>query len=112
MKKKLIPLLLVVQILSCSFNYALANSIKPDKPLDIPLTPEQKERRIQLITERVEEIRATDRSDLSRQERKLLRSELRELKKEANGIAAGGVFLTVGTDEALLPRPVLLRSNA
>ena len=58
------------------------------------MTAEQK---IQLkrITDRVEEIKAMDKSDLSKSERKALRNELKELKQEARAMG-GGVYLSVG----------------
>ena len=58
------------------------------------MTAEQK---IQLkrITDRVEEIKAMDKSSLSKTERKALRSELKELKQEARAMG-GGVYLSVG----------------
>lgn len=58
------------------------------------MTAEQKVQ-LERITNRVEEIRSMDKSDLSRAERKELRKELRELKKEARAIG-GGVYLSVG----------------
>ena len=47
------------------------------------------------ITRRVEEIKSMDRSELSREERKALRSELQDMKKEAKAVN-GGVYLSVG----------------
>lgn len=51
--------------------------------------------RVEEIQKRVEEIRNLDRSELSREERKQLRNELLELKKEAKAMS-GGVYLSVG----------------
>lgn len=100
--KKLIPLFFFSLILSSSLNYASAAGREND-PVK-PLTSQQKVR-LELITKRVTEIKSMDKSELSRDDKKSLRKELRELKKEANRIAAGGVFLTVG---ALLVVIVLL----
>jgi len=47
------------------------------------------------ITKRVEEIKTMDKSDLNRSERKALRNELQEMKKEAKAMN-GGVYLSVG----------------
>ena len=47
------------------------------------------------ITRRVEEIKSMDKSSLSRQDRKELRNELQEMKKEAKAMN-GGVYLSVG----------------
>ena len=51
--------------------------------------------RLAEITRRVEEIKSMDRSELSREERKALRSELQDMKKEAKAVN-GGVYLSVG----------------
>ena len=93
--KKLMSLILTALILTSSFNYALGSTIKEDKVSEKPMTPVQ-QIRMQVITKRVEEIKSMDKSQLTRQEKKSLRTELRSLKKEAAGIAAGGVFLSVG----------------
>lgn len=63
--------------LTFNLNVALAAKDKPKTEL----TPEQ---RLELnrITSRVEEIKAMDKSNLSREERKELRKELREMKKK------------------------------
>ncbi len=47
------------------------------------------------ITRRVEEIKSIDRSELNSDERKALRNELQEMKKEAKAMS-GGVYLSVG----------------
>lgn len=60
----------------------------------VVLTAEQQARIVQ-IDARVHEIKAMDFSALSRQERKALRKEVIQLKKEAGGIATGGVYLSV-----------------
>ncbi|MGB4399322.1 MAG: hypothetical protein WBJ10_08130 [Daejeonella sp.] len=58
------------------------------------MTDNQKVRFAQ-INQRVEEIKSMDRSELSREERKALRNELQEMKKEAKAMT-GGVYLSVG----------------
>ena len=62
----------------------------------VKLTDEQIELRVAEIKNRVEEIRAMDKSDLTRAQRKELRTELREMKKQANAISNGGVYLSLG----------------
>lgn len=51
--------------------------------------------RIEVIQQRVEEIRDLDKSELNREERKKLRSELQQLKREVKTMS-GGVYLSVG----------------
>lgn len=60
------------------------------------LTDEQKEQRLEMIKSRVEEIKAMDKSHLTRQERKELRKELKEMKEQARVLTGGGVYLSVG----------------
>jgi Skp family chaperone for outer membrane proteins len=60
-------------------------------------TAEERNARVEEIKTRVEEIRSMDKSDLTKAERKELRAELKDLKKEANAAATGGgVYLSVG----------------
>lgn len=102
--KKLTHLIFIILLFSCSLNYVSAAEMRLEKDPVGSLTPQQQVR-LQLITKRVMEIKTMDKSGLSRNDRKSLRIELRQLKKEARGIAAGGVFLTVG---ALLVVIILL----
>jgi len=89
MKKIIYPLMLLVT-LTFNLNFAVAADNKPKTEL----TAEQKVE-LNRITSRVEEIRAMDKSNLSRAEKKELRKELKEMKKKANAIG-GGVYLSVG----------------
>ncbi|MET0635578.1 MAG: hypothetical protein ABWZ25_06095 [Chitinophagaceae bacterium] len=59
------------------------------------LTDEQKTARLEEIKTRVEVIKATDKSTLSRSERKSMKKELREMNREAKAMK-GGVYLSVG----------------
>lgn len=90
--KKIIYSLVLVFTMAISMNTVSAAD-KNDK-VKTEMTAEQK---IQLkrITDRVEEIKAMDKSDLSKSERKALRNELKELKQEARAMG-GGVYLSVG----------------
>jgi len=58
-------------------------------------TAEERNARVEEIKARVNEIRAMDKSNLTKVERKALRAELKDLKKEANA-AGGGIYLSVG----------------
>lgn len=60
------------------------------------MTPEQKQARIEEIKQRVAEIKAMDKTQLTQASRKELRTELRSLKHEANAMGGGGVYLSVG----------------
>jgi TolA-binding protein len=89
--KKLIYTLTAAVMLSLSVNISTAAAKEPAKQLT-----EQQQAQVQEIQRRVEEIRSMDKSDLTRQERKELRTELREMKQQANAISGGGVYLSVG----------------
>ncbi len=68
----------------------------------VPINPTATERpsaqRIQELTQRVEEIRAMDKSKLSASERKALRKEVRQIKKAVGG----GVYISAGALIVLL----------
>lgn len=68
---------------------------KEGRPADKKELTTEQQVRLAEISRRVEEIRTMDRSNLSRQDRKELRNELQELKKEAK-VMKGGVYLSVG----------------
>jgi hypothetical protein len=87
MKSRLLSMALALVLLS-STSYA-----KPHAKA-VALSAEQ-QARIEQIDTRVHEIRAMDLSSLSSQERKALRKEVVQLRKEAGGIATGGVYLSV-----------------
>ncbi|WP_407430721.1 hypothetical protein [Arcticibacter sp.] len=99
MKKLIYSLSLTVAmtlaLFSSSANAATEIVTDPAK-LEETMTAEQKEAKIRQIKQRVEEIKAMDKSHLSKQERKELKKEVREMKKQANAIGAGGVYLSVG----------------
>ncbi|HMI78373.1 MAG TPA: hypothetical protein VK484_06240 [Ferruginibacter sp.] len=59
------------------------------------MTEEAKKARLEEISNRVNEIKAMDRSTLSRSERKAIRKELRSMNKESKAMS-GGVYLSVG----------------
>jgi len=87
MKKQIYLLLTLFVLASTSL---VAAEIKPT-----PGMTESQTARIEQISKRVEEIKNMDKSELSRQDRKDLRSELKEMKKEAKALS-GGVYLSVG----------------
>jgi len=90
--KKFVYTLALIFTLGISFNSVQA----ADKPAKNPteLTAEQSVQ-LERIKTRVEEIRDMDKSNLTKAERKALRSELKELKGQARAIS-GGVYLSVG----------------
>ena len=59
------------------------------------MTDAQKEERITQIQQRVEEIKAMDKSHLTKVERKDLRNELKDLKKEAKAFRSGRTTIVI-----------------
>jgi len=88
--KKLIYSFALIFMLGLSVNTVSAAATKEK----VELTAEQKVE-LQQITNRVEEIRAMDKSNLSRTEKRELRKELKEMKKHARAMG-GGIYLSVG----------------
>jgi len=88
--KKLIYSFALVLMMSIGANNVSA-ATKNDKP---EMTLEQKAQ-LEVITNRVEEIRHMDKSHMTKAERKELRKELKAMKAEANAMG-GGVYLSVG----------------
>jgi hypothetical protein len=89
MKKFLYALVLVFTMtISTNAVFAATNKTKTE------MTAEQKVQ-FDKIVNRVEEIRNMDKSNLTRAEKKALRSELRQMKEQARALS-GGVYLSVG----------------
>lgn len=70
-------------------------------PLDLPskeaianMSDAQKQALIQQMKDRVDEIKAMDKSQLTKEERKELRTELKAMKKESRAVT--GVYISVG----------------
>src|SRR4051794_23000577 len=76
-----------------------ANASSADKSIRervAGMTETQKEEFIQQIKQRVEEIKAMDKSQLSKIERKDLRDELKNMNKEAKAIGGHGIYISLG----------------
>lgn len=89
--KKLIYSLALVMMLGLSADTFAATTKDKNKT---ELSAEQQVQ-FKRITDRVEEIRNMDKSNLSRADKKELRSELKEMKSQARAMN-GGVYLSVG----------------
>jgi protein-disulfide isomerase len=90
--KKLLYALALVFTMAASANTVSAADKSANAKTE--MTAEQKVQ-LEKIVSRVNEIKAMDKSDLSRAEKKELRKELKSLKSQANAIG-GGVYLSVG----------------
>ncbi|MFN2439911.1 MAG: hypothetical protein ABR503_11980 [Chitinophagaceae bacterium] len=90
-------------LIALSFLFVLTTSTatasiindKPPKERTNELTEKQKAR-MEAIRKRVAEIKAMDRSKLSKAERKDIRKELKEMNKEAKAAEGKGVYLSIG----------------
>ena len=67
---------------------------RPNKERMDGMSDEQKKARLEEIRIRVNEIKETDKSNLSKSERKAIKKELREMRKESR--ETKGVYLSVG----------------
>ena len=88
--KKLIYTLILALTFSTTVMPAFASDAKPKTELTIAQRAE-----LANIMSRVDEIRGMDKSNLTKVERKALRTELKDMKKRANGLNQG-VYLSVG----------------
>jgi len=66
----------------------------PGKEAIATMSEEQKQALIEQLKERVEEIKAMDKTQLTKQERKELRTELKDMKKESRAVT--GVYISIG----------------
>jgi len=89
MKNILRTLAFAVTMLISSLSVSAATGDLNKEKVPTALT----QQRAQEIETRVNEINEMDKSQLSKQERKALRGELKALKKEAQG---GGIYLSLG----------------
>lgn len=81
-------------LILCSFFLLLFAPAMQGAEKELRLTEDQKVRVGQLEA-RVLEIRSMDRSHLTFKERRALRKELYEIRREMKGFTSGGVYLSV-----------------
>lgn len=72
----------------------LSSAMASDPAKKLQKDPNAYPEEIREIIERVEEIKAMDFKALSKEERKDLKTEMKELKKEANERAGGGIYIS------------------
>lgn len=97
MKKK-IYLLFTALMFSCSFLQLQAKTLtaEPVAKAVSTLTDAQRKEKLAAIKERVEEIKAMDKSQLSQEQKQELKAELKTMKSEARAVGGGGIYLSVG----------------
>ncbi len=95
MKKKFYLLSTALMLALSAGQLKAATVITEPVAKEISLTGEQKEAKLQAIKTRVEEIKAMDKSQLSKEEKQELKTELKTMKTQARAIG-GGIYLSVG----------------
>lgn len=99
MKQKMFAPLLVVVLFFSSFVSQATTVAYPTtselKTKVMTMTEDQKKARLEAIKMRLLEIKEMDKSTLTREQRKDLKAELRNMTKEAK-MTSGGVYLSVG----------------
>lgn len=96
MRKPIILLLMAFMSLAVAPAYANVAPTDPPKT-EIKSTPNNEEAaaRAELLKNRLEEIKAMDRSNMTRAERKALRKEVKAIKAEL-AATNNGIYLSVG----------------
>ncbi len=91
-KTKIFSLVLTLLV---AFTFSTASATTGETPVT-ELTEQQVAARMSTMTKRVEEIKKMDRSLLTKQEKKELKNELKDMNKAAKAMGQGGVYLSVG----------------
>lgn len=96
MKTK-IYLLFTALMLACSTSQLRAATVTTEPIVKevSTLTDAQKKEKLQDIKDRVEQIRAMDKSQLTKEQKQELKAELKSMKAQAQSMG-GGVYLSVG----------------
>jgi peptidoglycan hydrolase CwlO-like protein len=93
MKKTTLSIMMMILSLCIMPNVVSANSTEPITNTAASSTTVPAD--VQVMYDRLEEIKKTDKSEMSRTERKELRKEVKEIKSELKA-RNGGVYLSVG----------------
>ena len=91
---KKLPVYLMMAVLSLSV-FPTTMSAKEKNPTAITATPKEVPAEVKIMTDRLEEIKAMDKSSMTRVEKKELRKEVREIKTTL-AASNNGVYLSVG----------------
>jgi hypothetical protein len=86
--KKLIPVLLMLFVAIPGFSN--------ETPAANNTTPSETAARVEVLTNRLKEIKALDTESMTRSEKRALRKEVRSIEKEVKKINEGGVYISVG----------------
>lgn len=86
--KKLIPVLLMLFVAIPGFS--------SETPAANNTSPSEAAARAEVLTNRLEEIKAMDTESMTRSEKRALRKEVKAIEKEVKKINEGGVYISVG----------------
>lgn len=87
--KKLIPVLIMLFIAVPGFSNETTPAVRNT-------TPTETAARMEVLTNRLNEIKAMDIESMSRKEKKALRKEVKSIEKEIKQTNDGGVYISVG----------------
>lgn len=87
--KKLIPVLLMLFIAVPGFSNETTPAVRNT-------TPTETAARMEVLTNRLNEIKAMDIKSMTRSEKKALRKEVKSIEKEIKQTNDGGVYISVG----------------
>lgn len=93
MYQVVVALLLSVTVMS---SQAAVTSVEFNKDRIATMTKEEKMERVNAIKLRVNEIKAMDKSTLTKAEKKELKKELKDMRKEARALETRGIYLSIG----------------
>lgn len=91
---KKLPIYLMMTVLSLSF-FPTPMSAKEKNPTAISTSPKEVPAEVKIMINRLEEIKAMDKSSMTKVEKKELRKEVREIKANLKS-SNSGVYLSVG----------------
>ncbi len=99
-KSKLLPVMSIILMLGIPFSSEAKMKDTPKAKTEVPTE-------VQVMLDRLEEIKAMDKSELSRSEKKVLRAEVKELNAEIKEVG-GGIYLSAGAIIIILLLIILL----
>ena len=91
---KKLPVYLMMAVLSLSV-FPTTMSAKEKNPTALTATPKEVPAEVKIMINRLEEIKALDKSSMTRVEKKELRKEVKEIKANLKS-SNSGVYLSVG----------------
>jgi ribosome recycling factor len=94
MKKRFFYFIATLLFALCTLTANASSDTKAIRERIDRMTDGQKQERIEQIQQRVEEIKAMDRSQLTKAQRRDLKEELKDMNKEAK-LLKGGVYISL-----------------